>query len=67
MKKQSKSFITVKNKHLKDFVAFPFFCIFFLGCGIAMIGWVFVEMITGESFKEIRIVKNEASTTENIS
>lgn len=45
------------KKGLVEFIAIPFFGLFFIGCGIAMIGWIFVELITGERFKEIKIVK----------
>jgi hypothetical protein len=45
------------TKILKEIISFPFFCIFMCGVMIAILGWIFVEMITGEKVKEIKIIK----------
>jgi hypothetical protein len=45
------------KKGLKEFFCVPFFGLFWIGTGIAMLGWIGVELITGEKIKEIKIVK----------
>jgi len=49
-------------KNIKEFFAVPFYGLFVFGCAIAMLGWIFVELLTEEKIKEIKIIKNEAST-----
>ena len=41
----------------KEIISFPFFCIFICGTAIQILGWMGVEMITGEKIKEIKIIK----------
>jgi len=45
-------------KLIKEIIAVPFYGLFLAGCAVAMIGWIFIELLTGERIKEVNIVKN---------
>lgn len=42
-------------KLIKEILCFPFYMIFLCGCCVAIIGWMGIEGISGERFKQITI------------